>query len=257
MALIQMHFFSETLNRLTCVNVLLPVPRHVRVPLEDVPVLYLLHGMGDDFTAWLRKTNVERYALEAGLTVVMPDGELSCYENMAHGERFRNYLEYELPKLMRECFPLSSSREKNFIAGCSMGGHGALKLALARPERYRAAGCLSGAPLEYRPDAKSNRALLARVYGDTLETADARIIADARRARDSAYPLTVYHSCGENDILLESALQTRCFFEELRGGAIDYRFELLPGRHDWRQWDMALEKFIAALKLPAPVEQLM
>ena len=257
MSLIQMSFFSEALNRMTSANIILPTPRRASAPLRDVPVLYLLHGMGDDHTAWLRKTDVERYALDAGLAVVMPDGGLSCYENMAHGERFRDHMENELPALMRACFPISDAREKSFIAGCSMGGHGALKMALRHPERYCAVGCFSGAHLEYRPDARTNREMLARVYDDGLEAADARVIADARRVRDGACPLLIYHSCGDDDLLLESALQTRSFFGALSGGAIDYRFELLPGRHDWRQWDAALEKFIAALDLPAPAERCM
>ena len=127
MSLIQMRFFSEKLNRFTGVNVILALDRRIEAPAGR-PTLYLLHGMGDDQSAWLRKTNVERYALEAGLHVVMPDGGLSCYENMIHGERYRDYLLLELPHVMRSCFPMSPRREENFIAGCSMGGCGALKL---------------------------------------------------------------------------------------------------------------------------------
>ena len=257
MSLIQMSFFSETLDRVTDVNVILPLPRHAQAPFEDVPVLYLLHGMGDDYSAWLRKTSVERYALEAGLAVIMPDGGLSCYENMAHGERFRDYMQAELPDIMRTCFPISINRGKTFIAGCSMGGHGALKLALAQPEIYSAVGCFSASLLEYRPDVQSNHLMLRRVYDDALASADERNIAAANHVANGDVPLRIWHSCGNKDMLLDCALSTRDFFEKLRGGMIDYRFELLQGRHDWRQWDTAIEKFIQSLHLPAPDQQLM
>ena len=257
MSLIQMSFFSQTLNRIADVNIILPLPRHVQASFEDVPVLYLLHGMGDDYTAWLRKTNIERYALEAGLAVIMPDGGLSCYENMAHGECFRDYMRCELPSVMRSCFPISTKREKTFIAGCSMGGHGALKTALAQPEIYSAVGCFSASLLEYRPDVQSNRLMLERVYGDALSEADARNIAAAKHVAAGDMPLRVWHSCGDDDMLLECAGSTRDFFEKLQGNAIDYHFELLRGRHDWRQWDAAVERFIGFLHLPETDRQLM
>ena len=92
MSLIEMHVFSEALNKSTCVNVILPMPRRSALPPEGLRVLTLLHGMGDDYSAWLRKTNVERYALERGVAVVMPDGGLSCYHNMARGGRYRDYI---------------------------------------------------------------------------------------------------------------------------------------------------------------------
>ena len=76
MSLIQMNFFSEALNRMTSANIILPTPRRASAPLRDVPVLYLLHGMGDDHTVWLRKTGVERYALDA----VLPHTDRILYD---------------------------------------------------------------------------------------------------------------------------------------------------------------------------------
>ena len=66
MSLIQMRIFSQALNKSVGVNVVLPLPRRAEVPCENLPVLTLLHGMGDDYSSWLRKTSVERYALERG-----------------------------------------------------------------------------------------------------------------------------------------------------------------------------------------------
>ncbi len=252
MSLIQMDFFSEALNMFTAVNVVLPLPRHAGAAVQDLPTLTLLHGMGDDFSSWARKTDAERYALEAGLAIVMPDGGLSCYENMAHGERYRDYVALELPRVMRETFPLSAAREKNFIAGCSMGGFGALKLAFAHPETWSAAGCFSAAHTEYQPPAPRSRAMLARVYGDDVAACDARTAADIERVNGQTAPLRLWHGWGDADIVRENALRTRDFFASLPAGAVDYHCETLAGGHDWTLWDAMLARFIPWLNLEIP-----
>ena len=254
MPLIRMNFFSQALGMDTQVNVILPLPRRDAAS-EKLPALYLFHGMGDDHSSWLRKTAIERYALEAGLVVVMPDGGLSCYENMAHGGRYRDYIADELPRVMRETFPLSADREQNFIAGCSMGGFGALKLGFHEPEKWSAIGILSAAHMEYRPDSPRVQQTLWRVYGGDIDACDARIVRDVLRANESGTtgaPLRVWHACGDQDRLRENALKSRAFFEALPEGNIRYHFEALPGRHDWALWDAMAARFIAWLNLPKP-----
>ena len=255
MSLIRMNFFSEALNMFAPVNVILPLPRDARAEARELPALYLFHGMGDDHTSWLRKTAIERYALEAGLAVIMPDGGLSCYENMAHGARYRDFMADELPRVMRRTFPLSADREKNFIAGCSMGGFGALKLGFAEPEKWGAIGILSAAHTEYVPDSPRVRQTLWRVYGDGIAACDAKIVRDVTRDNESGPAgalLRVWHACGDRDRLRENALKSRAFFEALPEGNISYHFEELPGSHDWALWDAMAARFIAWLNLPKP-----
>jgi len=182
----------------------------------------------------------------------MPDGELSCYENMVRGHRYRDYISCELQKIMADTFPVSRERERRYIAGCSMGGFGALKLGLAYPEKWSAIGCFSGAHFEYQPPSPRNHAMLDRVYGDQLERFDAQIAADAHSVSKSNLPLGIRHFCGDEDILKDNALKTRAFFESLPAGGIDYRFEILPGRHDWALWDDCARRFIECLELPKP-----
>lgn len=252
MSVIQMRFFSEVLNIFVPANIILPLPRDAQKSVSDLPVLTLLHGMGDGYSAWMRKTAIERYALEHGVAVVMPDGELSCYENMAHGHRYRDFIVQELPQVMRSTFPVSTAREKNFIAGCSMGGFGALKLGLAHPEIWSIIGCFSAAHFEYRPASPRNQAMLKRVYGGKLDEYDAQIAKDALAANTDKLPLRIWHSCGDEDALKMNALKSRAFFEALPDGAIDYHFEMLPGRHDWALWDESARRFMDALNLPKP-----
>ena len=257
MSLIRMDFFSEKLNMFTPVNVILPLPRDARTELRPLPTLLLLHGMGDDFSAWTRQTAIERYALRAGLAVVMPDGGLSCYENMAHGGRYRDYIALELPRVMAETFPLSKRREDNFIAGCSMGGCGALKLALSLPDKWSAAGCFSAAHTEYNPDAPRNRAMLERVYAGELDAFNARADEDLLRVNAEGPALRIWHGWGDGDALRENALKMRARVEALPAGQLDYHSEELPGRHDWALWDAMAARFIPWLGLSIPEVRLL
>jgi len=256
MSLIKMRFFSEALNMFTPVNIILPQPRNARADIAPLPAIYLLHGMGDDAFSWLRKSCAERYALQHGAAVIMPDGGLSCYENMVHGAKYRDYICRELPMLIQATFPVCSDRENNFIAGCSMGGFGALKLGLAHPEKWSKIGCFSAAHFEYQPDMPRNKAMLKRVYGDRIADFDAQIAADALAANAANKHISIWHCCGDDDILKPNALKTRAFFEAMPEGSVHYRFEMLPGRHDWALWDAAFAHFLDTLNLEKPEVQL-
>ena len=90
MARLRCDFFSDTLGMSTSMTVLLPQETSRQIGMdgavtEDVPVLYLLHGLSDDDTAWTRLTSIERYAASRGLAVVMPQAQQSFYSDEVHG----------------------------------------------------------------------------------------------------------------------------------------------------------------------------
>lgn len=254
--LLQIDLYSTALHRSVPVNVILPQPRSADVPLQPLPALYLLHGMGDNASAWLRKTGIKRYALRHGISVIMPDGGLSCYENMAHGGAYRDFICDELPKRMRQILPLCADRTHNFIAGCSMGGFGALKLGLAHPEIWSGIGCFSAAHFEYRRESPRHQAILRQVYGENLGAYDAQIVADAQAANCGMEKISIWHCCGDQDALRPNAFVSRNFFEVMPAGSIDYHFEMLHGAHDWALWDSAVERYLSYLNLPQPEVQL-
>ena len=153
---IQVDYYSFSLNMNTHATVILPqtgkdfLSGGVRRNKDGkIPVLWLLHGFGDDSTSWERYTHVERYALARGIAVVMPGVLSQCfYSNMVKGLPYFDHIANEVPALFREMFPqLSDAPEDNFIAGLSMGGYGALKIGLTYPERYAAIGCFSAGNL--------------------------------------------------------------------------------------------------------------
>src|ERR1044071_9564167 len=176
MILNEVHFFSETLGLLSTLYVLLPqrpLAEAQNKPRKKLRTLYLLHGHSDDHTAWQRYTSIERYAEGLNLAVVMPAVNLSFYTDMAHGGKYWQFISEEVPAVARESYSLSSKREDNFVAGLSMGGYGALKLALTYPDRYAAAASLSGA-VDIAADVRGHglhdeklwRAEMENVFGD-------------------------------------------------------------------------------------------
>lgn len=243
-------FVSDTLGMATSMVVLMPQAEDAAVGAHDlaeareridavgdepVPVLYLLHGLRGDCTVWERRTALERYATGRGLAVVMPEVRRSFYADEAVGEDYWTYLTEELPQLLHRTFRLSTAREDTFVAGLSMGGFGAMKLALHHPERFAAAASLSGAldlttlDLEQAPGR-----LRDRVWeGRDLQGSDDDLLGLMGSADVSALP-QMFVDCGTEDFLLE---HNRRFIAAAEQRGAPLRSRLRPGDHTWEFWD--------------------
>ena len=150
MAFITLNYFSEALGMQTEVYVVIPQKSNTGEigidsgkSADKYKCLYLLHGHSDDQTIWMRRTSIERYATEYGICVVMPCGGRSFYTDMKHGMKYYTFVAKELPAMICEMFNVSDKREDNFLAGNSMGGYGAMKIALTESDRFCAAAALS------------------------------------------------------------------------------------------------------------------
>lgn len=141
MTLFTINFQSEKLHKQTEVNVFLPQNANRASHLKTI---WLLHGMTDDHTGWLRKSEIELYAEKYGICAVMPNADLSFYVNMAYGADYFEYISTELPAFLKRFLPISDSKDDNYLAGVSMGGYGAFLTAMNCPDKYCAAVSLSG-----------------------------------------------------------------------------------------------------------------
>ena len=150
MALIELKFFSQSLGMQTEAYVVIPqkstkgeIGIKGKSKDKEYKCLYLLHGLSDDHSIWLRRTSIERYAADYGACIVMPCGARSFYTDMKYGMKYFSYITEELPSIVSEFLKVSNKREDTYIAGLSMGGYGALKAALKKPEVFCAAAGLS------------------------------------------------------------------------------------------------------------------
>ncbi len=258
MALMQCHFFSEVLGLSTTMTVILPQATRTQIGMEGRsfgdkhPTLYLLHGLSDDDSIWLRRTSIERYAAAYGLAVVMPQVHRSFYTDMKHGGKYWTFLSEELPALARSFFPLSDKREDNFVAGLSMGGYGAFKWALRCPDQFAAAASLSGAVdmathMKELVDSPLHP-LFEEIYGgEDLTGTDNDLIWLLEQGEKLAGPKPkLYQCCGTDDFLVED---NRRFTAACQKTSYDLTVLYDEGSHEWGYWDDHIQQVLAWLPL--------
>jgi S-formylglutathione hydrolase FrmB len=249
-------FFSEALSLSTSMTVLLPQETTTQIGMAGratsgaPPVLYLLHGLSDDDTIWLRRTSIERYAAPLGLAVVMPQVHRSFYADQAFGGRYWTFLSEELPELVGSLFRVSDRREDTFVAGLSMGGYGAFKWALRQPERFASAASLSGvvdlAGLRTRRDRPEDPRMFDRIFGDRDPAGtDDDLFRLLGSADPAALPL-LYACCGTEDELIGD---NRAFAESCSAAGVPLTTDFGPGEHDWAYWDEQIQRVLDWLPL--------
>ena len=177
MALAELKFFSESLGMNTNAYVIMPqkslngeIGMKSTQYAQNLKCLYLLHGLSDDCSIWLRRTSIERYAQQYGICVVMPGAGRSFYTDMKYGGKYYTYIAKELPAIIHSFFNVSDKREDNYIAGLSMGGYGAMKIALKEGNYCAAAGLSSVADVKNMTETFKNDYI--SVFGEDLNIPD-------------------------------------------------------------------------------------
>lgn len=251
MSLVRFHFRSEVLELSTSLTMLLP-DRAPASPLGH-PTLYLLHGLSDDDTMWIRQTAIERYAAERGIAVVMPQVHRSYYTDEAHGNRYWTFLTSELPEILGHGFRLTSDSRARFVAGLSMGGYGAMKWALREPTAFRAAASLSGALGLAQRTVGGPGTLDARLWDTIFDskpivgTDDDVVELLRRRASEGVILPDLYVCCGTEDALYDENMRFLAAAEE-SGTSVETSFG--RGAHEWSYWDERIRDVVAWLPLP-------
>ncbi len=244
MAHITARFFANTLGMHTRAEVLLPERPD---PARPIPTLYLLHGLSDDETVWMRRTSLELFQGGYYLAIVMPCGDRSFYADMQSGARYFTYITEELPSIMESYFHLATDRDNRFIAGLSMGGYGALKAAMNFPDRYAAAAGLSSvADINW---GKTYPELFEAIYGKGYEPDipnDLFKLADKIAGLSEEQRPRLFQYCGTGDFLWQDNLRLRDHFRAL---GIDALWEEGPGGHSWVNWNERIQNVLRWLPL--------
>lgn len=222
------------------------------------PVLYLLHGVGDDEKAWPTFGRVEETLdtmIAAGtlppFIVVMPNGGRSWWVDSADiggPGNFGSAMRDDLPAHVEATWRAETGRAGRFLAGLSMGGFGALRSGFAYPERYRAVGALSAALWNrvapgWKP-ADPDR--MARIFDGSFGAPfdPQRFLANhprrfLPRVKNPPEPFGIYLAAGDDDGF-GTQFATLEMFEELRELGIPVELRIDDGGHDWKVWRRAL-----------------
>lgn len=210
---------------------------------ERLPVLYLLHGANSGPAEVMERSDVATLATFARLIVVMPEADFSYYTNAKHKRysRWEDGITSELPRDVEARFPVLKGREHTGIAGISMGGYGAIKLALKHPERYGFAASLSGSlDITRRPASLRRWGQTWRIWTIFGLQPSSRQDEDVFHLLDrlpEAQSVKWFESCGQNDPL--HGVNER-FARKMREHGVGLDPITTPGGHDWQNWNAAL-----------------
>lgn len=236
-------FHSDALNRTMRYQVVVPAS----ATTARVPVVYLLHGHGGEEGDWFTYSRATALANQYNIAVVTPDGANSWYINGSSG-RWLDYIADDLVREVERRWPVKTTRDSRAVAGLSMGGYGAMNLALQRPEVFSLAASMSGALDITRGNNvfEAGRRVdqqLRAAFGppDSATRRDNDIYRLASEADSSKLPY-LHVDCGLDDPWMGV---NREFIQALTGRGIEHDFHELPGNHNWQYWDRQVEVVIA------------
>ena len=248
----QVHWRSNLIGKQTEMQVILP-----SVGEPPFATLYLLHGISGDSTNWLRHSRLEWYLRDLPLIAVLPDGARGFFTDNEEGPAYARHIGEELPAFVERNFPARPSRGARAIGGLSMGGYGALRVALGYPDRFCSVHSHSGALMRLDLDLSPARARkhevlrkhppeflaeLRRIFGRRPEGTRHDLIALVRRARRRRLRLPrILIDCGTEDSLLE---HNRDFHQRLAAAKVPHAYREFPGDHDWDYWDLRIRDAI-------------
>jgi len=220
---------------------------------RSYPVLYLLHGAGDDQTGWVQfgeVLNITDEAIKTNLAtamiIVMPDGNTGKrgYVNDVKGEwRYEDFFFQEFMPYIEKTYRIKADKRYRAIAGLSMGGEGTFIYALHHPELFSAACPLSAATGPASIEELKNYRLWAGVDGITDADKESYfkkysvLSLIQNMPDDQKKAVRWYIDCGDDDFLYEG----NCLVHiAMRKKEIPHEFRIRDGVHSWTYWRSAL-----------------
>ncbi len=240
-------FRSVSLDRSIQYRVILPKSLAAG---RKYPAIYLLHGGGGNFRDWSNYSDVAQLVGER-FVLVMPEGNSSYYTNAVDRpeDRYEDYITKDLIADVESRFPVLAGRSSRAVVGVSMGGFGAVKIALAHPKLYAFAGGLSSAlDVPSRPFSIKRieqwhrfRAIFGPRQGQVQRDNDPFLLAQSADPAQTPY---IFLTCGEQEGLLAA---NKKFVHILTERKFQFEFHTSRGNHDWNQWNSWLPKLSKSL----------
>ncbi|MEP0417902.1 alpha/beta hydrolase-fold protein, partial [Reichenbachiella sp.] len=242
---------SAVLNQEVRYSVYLP-PGY-EVSTRKYPVLYLLHGFGDDETRWIQRGNVQAIAdqaIESGsavpMIIVMPDAQKSWYLNSEVIEfRYEDFFVQEFIPFIEGKYKCRTAREQRAISGLSMGGHGTIMFAAKYPDLFSSAAPLSAAIWTEDRLVKLGQKTWDSFFELVTESkvGDKRINEFTKQnfgfflmssaSIDELKTVRWYIDCGDDDSFIFGNMS---LYELMKDGRIPGEFRVRDGGHNWSYW---------------------
>lgn len=226
---------------------------------RSYPVLYLLHGAGDDHTGWIQSGEVKHIADKAiaegkatPMIIVMPDasGDKKGYLNRPDDDwNYEDFFFEEFMPYIEETYLIKTEKRFRAIAGLSMGGGGTFYYALHHPELFSSACPLSAScgPISmdnpgvyWAPKGAEWENLEDSVKQDKLERTSVYYIVNNMET-DQLKSVRWYIDCGDNDFLYEGNSMVHI---AMRKKGVPHEYRVRNGAHTWTYWRTALPEVL-------------
>ncbi len=229
------------------------LPPDYETSQRSYPVLYLLHGGGDDQTGWIQFGEVKYIAdktIKKGkatpMIIVMPDANSGKrgYTNDAAGKwRYEDFFFEEFMPFIEKTYRIKSEKRYRAIAGLSMGGGGTYYYALHRPDLFSAA-----CPLSASARPINNEGAQSYMKRRGMTDASEKQVEDwlkkynihemiKNMPEDKKKSVRWYIDCGDDDFLYEGNSLVHI---AMRKNNIPHEFRIRDGQHDWTYWRHSL-----------------
>lgn len=208
---------------------------------KEFPVVYLLHGAGDNYTGWISKApKIKDYADQYGLIIVCPDGnKTSWYFDSPEDSswKYETYVADELVKWVDKNYKTIRNRTGRAITGLSMGGHGGLYLSFRHQDVFGAAGSMSGG-VDIRP-FPNNWDLSKRLgtYAANQQRWEENTIVNMLHLL-TPKSLALIIDCGVDDFFYQA---NENLHKKLLERNIPHDYITRPGIHNWPYWANAIK----------------
>ncbi|WP_339923001.1 alpha/beta hydrolase-fold protein [uncultured Cyclobacterium sp.] len=216
---------------------------------RSYPVLYLLHGAGDDQTGWVQFGEVQRIADEAfadgtatPMIIVMPDantGKRGYFNDLTNDWRYEDFFFEELMPYVESQYRIKSEKKYRAISGLSMGGGGTYFYAMHRPDLFS-----SACPLSASLRNSSFEDFKERMAKDKVSVKDKASLQayfdkhQALRQLELNDPEEIksvkwFFDCGDDDFLYEGNSLVHIAMKKME---IPHEFRIRDGAHNWTYW---------------------
>ncbi|WP_221284390.1 alpha/beta hydrolase [Mucilaginibacter sp. SP1R1] len=230
------------------------LPADYETSNRNYPVVYLLHGFGDDHTGWLQFGEINRYADKAiaegtipPMIIVMPDAQTSWYINSYDGKQnYEDFFFKEFIPAIEKEYRIKASKQYRAVAGLSMGGFGTLVYSIKHPELFSAAAALSAAVRTDDDFMAITDARWAEAYSKVMgpdlkgrERLNTTWLNNSvlglvqSKTTDELNDVRYWIDCGDDDALSKGNSLLHIALTEKK---VPHEFRIRDGAHNWTYW---------------------